>query len=163
MRSTKTKPQPLEEANTNTLRGQKIRDVYTKVYDVRNTVFSDQTGKFPTQSQRGNKYIIVMVDIDSNVILVEPINSRKYPELTRAYRTMMTRLKQGGVIPRKPVLDNEVSEVMKEIMWDKYHMDMELAPPRCHCRNAAEVAIRNFKAHFLSMLAGTAEDFLPSL
>ena len=54
VRSTKTnpKPKPLEEANTNTLRGQKIRDVYTKVYDVRNTVFSDQTGKFPTLSQR---------------------------------------------------------------------------------------------------------------
>ena len=32
-------------------------------------------------------------------------------------------------------------------------------PPGCHRRNAAEVAIRNFKAHFLSILAGTAEDF----
>ena len=61
---------PLEEANTNTLRGQKIRDVYTKVYGFRNTVFSDQTGKFPTLSQIGNKYIIVLVDIDSNSILV---------------------------------------------------------------------------------------------
>jgi len=30
-------------------------------------------------------------------------------------------------------------------------------------RNAAEVAIRNFKAHFLSVLAGTAKDFPPSL
>ena len=47
VRSTKTKPKPLEEADTNTLRGQKIRDVYTKVYDVRNTVSSDQTVKFP--------------------------------------------------------------------------------------------------------------------
>ena len=48
VRSTKTKTKLLEEADTNTLRGRKIRDVYTKVYDVRNTVFSDQTGKFPT-------------------------------------------------------------------------------------------------------------------
>ena len=40
---------------------------------------------------------------------------------------------------------------------------MELVPPGCHRRNAAEVAIRNFKAHFLSVLAGTANDFLPSL
>ena len=50
VRSTKTKPKPLEEDDTNTLRGQKIRDVYTEVYDVRNTVFSDQTGKLPTRS-----------------------------------------------------------------------------------------------------------------
>ena len=42
-------------------------------------------------------------------------------------------------------------------------MDMELVPPGCHRRNAAEVAIRNFKAHFLSVLAGTAEGFPPSL
>ncbi len=33
-------------------------------------------------------------------------------------------------------------------------MAMELIPPGCHRRNAAEVAIRNFKAHFLSALAG---------
>ena len=42
---------------------------------------------------------------------------------------------------------------------DKYKMEMELVPPGCHRRNAAEVAIRNFKAHFLSVLAGVADDF----
>eukprot|EP00804_Cyclotella_cryptica_P028482 CCRYP_020573-RA/>CCRYP_020573-RA protein AED:0.34 eAED:0.34 QI:0/0/0/1/1/1/3/0/453 len=35
----------------------------------------------------------------------------------------------------------------------------ELVPPGCHRRNAAEVAIRNFKSHFLSILAGVADDF----
>ena len=68
-----------------------MRDVYTKVYDVRETVFSDQTGKFPTRLQWGNKYLMVMVEIDSNVILVEPLKSRKDPELTRAYNKMMLR------------------------------------------------------------------------
>ena len=38
-------------------------------------------------------------------------------------------------------------------------MKLELVPPGCHRRNAAEVAIRNFKHHFLSVLAGTADDF----
>jgi hypothetical protein len=32
-------------------------------------------------------------------------------------------------------------------------------PSRCHRRNAAEVETHNFKAHFLSILAGTADDF----
>ena len=40
VRSTKPKPKPTEEADTKTLRGKKIRDIYTKVYEVRNTVFS---------------------------------------------------------------------------------------------------------------------------
>jgi len=52
---------------------------------------------------------------------------------------------------------------MKTIIKDEYKMAMELVPPGCHRRNAAKVAIRNFKAHFLSVLAGMAEDFRPSL
>ena len=38
-------------------------------------------------------------------------------------------------------------------------MDLELVLPGSHRRNAAEVAIQNFKAHFLSILAGTADNF----
>jgi hypothetical protein len=61
------------------------------------------------------------------------------------------------------ILGNEVSEAMKTIIKDEYKMAIELVPQGCHHRNAAEVAIRNFKAHFLSMLAGAAKDFPPSL
>ena len=140
-----------------------MRDVYTKVYDVRNTVFSDHTGQFPTRSKRGNKYIMVMVEIDSNAILVEPIKNRTDTELSIAYRAMMLRLKQAGIITQNHILDNEVSNAMKNIIRDEYQMKLELVPPGCHRRNAAEVAIRNFKAHFLSILAGTATSFPPAL
>ena len=136
-----------------------MRDVYTKVYDVRNTVFSDQTGKFPTRSKRGNKYIMVMVEIDSNAIVVDPVKNRTDAELTRAYRAMMLRLKQVGITPQKHILDNEVSNAMKTVIRDEYKIKLELVPPGCHRRNAAEVAIRIFKAHFLSVLAGTATSF----
>ena len=90
--------------------------MYTKVYEVRNTVFSDQTGQFPTRSKRGNKYIMVMVEIDSNAILVEPLKSRKDPELTRAYCALMQRLTRAGMVPTKHILDNEVPEAMKAII-----------------------------------------------
>ena len=141
VRSTKPKPAPLATANTSSLHGKKVRDEYTEVYNVRKTVFSDQMGQFPIRSQRGNKYIMVMVEIDSNAILVEPLNSRKDPELTQAYRTLMQRLKRAGIIPKKHILDNEVSEAMKTIIRDEYQMEMELVPLGCHRRNAAEVAI----------------------
>ena len=157
VRSTKTKP--FEEPTTSQLRGRKNKDVYIKVYDVRETVFTDQTGQFPTRSQSGNKYIMVMVDIDSSGILVEPIKNRKDAELTRAYETLLQRLKRAGIEPKKHVLDNEISSAMKDLIKIKYKMDYELVPPGCHHRNAAEVAIRNFKAHFLSILAGVADDF----
>ena len=61
MRLTKPKTKPFEKTDASILRGKKVRDVYTKVYDFCNTVFSDQTGQFPTRSTRGNKYIMVMV------------------------------------------------------------------------------------------------------
>ena len=38
-----------------------------------------------------------------------------------------------------------------------------MVPPGTYRRNAAEVAISHFKAHFLSVLAGTAKYFPPSL
>ena len=71
----------------------------------------------------------------------------------------MLRLKQAGIVPKKHVLDNEVSENMKTLICDKYNMEMELVPAGCHRRNAAEVAIRDFKSHFFSVLAGVADDF----
>ena len=100
-----------------------------------------------------------MVEIDSNAILVKPLKSRKDAELTRAYHVLVMRLKNAGIVPRRHVLDNKVSSAMKDVIRDKYKMEMELVPPGCHRRNAAEVAIRNFKAHFLSVLAGVADDF----
>ena len=51
VRSTKPKPTPLETSNTHALQGKKERDVYTKVYNVRRAIFSDQTGKFLVRSQ----------------------------------------------------------------------------------------------------------------
>ena len=71
----------------------------------------------------------------------------------------MLRLKHAGILPRKHVVDNTVSSAMTDVIHDKYKMEMELVPPGCHRRNAAEVAIRNFKAHFISVLAGVADDF----
>jgi hypothetical protein len=127
------------------------------------TTFSDQTGQFPIQSLCGNKYIMVMVEINSNAILVKPMKNRKDDKMIRAYNALLLRLKWAGIVPKKHVLDNEVSENMKNHIRDKCKLDMELVLPGCHRRNAAKVAIRNFKAHFLSVLAGVADNFPPNL
>jgi hypothetical protein len=39
-------------------------------------IYMDQTGRFPVQSSRGYKYIIILYDHDSNAILAEPMKSR---------------------------------------------------------------------------------------
>ena len=142
----------IEEVDTSSLVGKKEHDVYIKVYDLRGTVYSDQTGKFPYRSKRGYQYIMVMIHIDSNHIFVEPLKSRTSAEMQRAYLVLINRVKKTGMEIKKHVLDNEVSNDMKELIEEtcKY----ELVPPGCHRRNVAEVAIKIFKNHFISILAG---------
>jgi hypothetical protein len=158
--TTKVKATPLETCNTSHLHGKKVHIVYTQT--VQETTFSNQTGQFSIQSLRGNKYIMIIVEIDRNAILVEPMKNRKDDKMIRAYNALLLQLKRAGIVPKKHVLDDEVSENMKNHIRDTCKLDMELVPPGCHRRNAAKVAIRNFKAHFLSILAGVANDFPPN-
>ncbi len=161
--STKVKATPLETCNASHFYGKKVRNVYTQTYMVRETMFSDQTGRFPIQSLCGNKYIMVMVEIDSNTILVEPMKNCKDAEMIRAYNTLLLQLNWAGITPKKHVLDNKISDNIKNHIHDTCKLDMELVPPGCHRHNAAEVAICNFKAQFLSILAGVAYNFQPNL
>ena len=74
-------------------RGKKEQDVYFKVYDMKHTIYSAQPGRFPVQSKSGNKYVMVMVEIDSNAILVEAMKSKSDAEMQRAYLVLVNRLK----------------------------------------------------------------------
>jgi hypothetical protein len=100
VRSTKVKATPLETCNTSHLHGKKVRNVYIQTYMVHEFMFSDQTGHFPIQSLCGNKYIMVMVDIDSNTILVEPMKNREDAKMIQAYNTLLLRLKRANIIPK---------------------------------------------------------------
>ncbi len=104
-----------------------------------------------------------MVEIDSNAILVEPMKSCKDAEMIQAYDALLQQLKWAGIVLKKHVLNNKVSENMKNHIHDTHKFNMESVPLGCHQWNAAEVAICNFKAHFLSVLVGVSDNFPPSL
>ena len=74
---------------------------------------------------------MVLVEIDSNDILVKPMKSRKDAEMIEAYDGLLRWLKQVGV-PKKHVLDNKVSENMKNHICNTNRSNMELVPPGCH-------------------------------
>ncbi len=136
---------------------EKEHDVHIQVWDLKQTTYSDQTGRFPFTSYKGNKYIMTMVEIDSSAILVEALKDRSKEELTRAYLVLLQRLKKAGIIPKKHVMDNEISELMRDTI--EKECKLELVPPGCHRRNVAEVAIKTFKAHFIAILAGLPSSF----
>eukprot|EP00804_Cyclotella_cryptica_P020102 CCRYP_014888-RA/>CCRYP_014888-RA protein AED:0.26 eAED:0.26 QI:0/-1/0/1/-1/1/1/0/393 len=146
-----TKPNhSFKELHSNQLRGCKERNINTKVYNTRDTIFTNQTGKFPACSQTGHQYITIMVKINSSAILIEPIKNRKDAEL------ILSTMPSSNLA--KHILDNEISQAMKDLIPDKYHIQYKLAPPGCHCHNAAEEVIRNFKCHFRGILVGVAND-----
>ena len=153
-RSTQPKPIDFEEIDKSKTKDKKEKDVYIKVIEVKNTIYSDQTGKFPTTSRSGSKYIMVLVEIDSNAILVEPMTSKKDAEMQRAYLKLLQCLKRQRVQVKKHILDNECSENMKELIRET--CKLELVPPGCHRLNIAKVAIKTFEQHFTSVLSGTA-------
>ncbi len=49
---------------------------------------------------------MVMVEINSNAILVEPMKSRKDAKMIQVYNVLLLRLKWAGIVPKKHVLDN---------------------------------------------------------
>ena len=101
---------------------------------------------------------MVLVEVRSNVILVEPMKDRTAGEMTRAYEEMVLRLKSCGINPTEHVLDNECSEEFKQAI-EKNGMTYQLVPPHDHRRNIAEKAIQTFKDHFVAALCGTAAKF----
>ena len=54
------------------------------------------------------------------------------------------------------ILDNEASGEYKRTIEEVWKSTYQLVPPDMHRRNAAERAIRTFKAHFLAILAGVS-------
>ena len=61
------------------------------------------------------------------------------------------------------ILVNEASAVYKEAITVKWKAKFQRVPPDMHCRNWVERAIRMFKSHFLSILAGVDTAFPPYL
>jgi hypothetical protein len=132
--------------------------VYAKVVTITGQIYSDQTGRFPVTSSKGNKYIIIVYDYDSAAILAEPIKNRTETELLRVCSKLHQYLADRGLKPRLQKLDNECSEALKQFMRQA-SVDFQLVPPYDHRQNAAERAIGIWKDHFVAGLASTDPNF----
>jgi hypothetical protein len=116
--------------------GIKTQYVYAATIDA-GQIYSDQTGRFPVVSSKGNKYIMILYDYDSNAILAQPIKYRTAPKLLKAFQVMEQELVDRGLKPKLMKLDNEASKLLKAYL---HHQDitLQLVPPYGHRRNSAE-------------------------
>ena len=116
-------------------------------------IYTDQTGKFPVRSGRGHQYIMVLINMDSFYISMEPMKTCHTSQTVMTYQIMIDRLKACGINPKHHVLDNECSEEFKKaIRVNK--MTFQLVPADDHWRNIAERAIQTAKSHVISVLCG---------
>ena len=104
---------------------------------------------------------MVMVETDSNHVLVQPMKNKSDEHMVDAYEALLKRLQRAGIVLQKHFLNNRCSVNLKEIICNT--CKLELVPPGCHQRNIAEVATETFKQHFLSILAGLPDGFPLSL
>ena len=157
IRSTKEKKKHIEVETTSgetvTIPLKKHHGIYVRVDEAKETIYSDQTGAFPVRSRSGNRYIMVMCEMDSNAILSEAMRNRSSGEMIRAYQVLLKKLKMAGMRPKKHVLDNEISSDFKEAIREN-KMEYELVPKGQHRRNIAEKAIKTWKSHAIGVFSG---------
>ena len=136
----------------------RTNQVFINIEEPTGRIFADQTGKFVCPSRKGNKYIFILYDYDSNTISAEPIPSRIKSTLVSAYRKIITRLTERGFKPKLGKMDNEISDEVKSLL-NKEDIDYELTPVGLHRRNLAKRAIQTFKNHVIASLCSTHPDF----
>ena len=116
LRSTKTSPQiddgdKITNATKLTRPPTKQKEAIIPTFDLsdeaKRLMYTNQTGRFPQKSSQGHQYIMVLIEIDSNAILVEAMKNRLTGEMMRAYQVLVNRLRSTGVTPKMHILDNE--------------------------------------------------------
>ena len=157
VRSTKITPKKQEPQETQQEQPTE-NDIIIRTYDTNDTMYTDQTGKFPHTSSRGNRYQMILFHVASNSIWVEPTKNKTEGEMILARQRALQRMKLCGIIPKRQVLDNEASAAYRTAIKES-NMEYQLVPPDDHRRNVAEKAIQTWKDHFIANLSGTADTF----
>ena len=131
---------------------------YMKTIEFTGKVSTDRTGRFPVTSSRGSKYLMVLYDHDSNVILAEPLTSRNERELIRSTRVLHAYLSNRGLTPQYQILDNDCPGGLKTFLREA-SVKFQLVPPYLHCTNVAERAIQTYKDHLIASLSSCDPNF----
>ena len=108
---------------------QRTNTVFTKNINHKQQIATDQTGKFPFTSNKGNKYIFVLYGYVRNFILICPMNSRADSEFIRVLTDLHEHLLTRGIKPAYMRMYNEASPAFQGELKAK-NIDFQLAPPR---------------------------------
>ncbi len=148
----------LAKTETNVPALPKMKDIYIKIHNATKTMHSNQTGCFPTKLSRGNKYIMVLVEVHGNYIDAEPMKNKSAGEMKKTYLALWTRLTASRTVkPMMHIMDNEASEEYKKEI--QKNCTIQVVPPDNYRCNLAEWAIQIFKNHFKVIRMGVDNTF----
>ncbi len=121
-------------------------------------IWSDQPGRFPKKSSKGNQYIMVLTESNSDVSLIEAMKNCSSGKIIQAYQKLINCLHAARIVPKHHILNNECSDKFKKtIKCNK--MTYQLVPPHNHHRNCAKKAIQTFKDYFVAILCRADKEF----
>ena len=75
--------------------------------------YTDQTGRLPVTSSKGNKYILVAYHYESNTIHAEPLKKISGLYLKTDYQKLHRLLTNRGLKPHLNIPENECPNVFK--------------------------------------------------
>jgi hypothetical protein len=107
------------------------RDIYISVYKPKDTMYSDQMGLFLQVSSLGNKYIMVIHNVDSNSSWAEALKNNTSSKVILGHARALERMQKAGIVLNHQVLDNQASAVCKKAIGDS-DMTYELVTPNNH-------------------------------
>ena len=123
-------------------------------------MYIDQTGKFPHRSIRGNRYQVILQEIDCKSTWIEPMKNKTEGGMILSWHRSLERMKEQGILPTHQLMDNEISTAyVLEIK--ETSMTYQIVHPYDHHHNMAEKSIQTWKNHFLGLVSGT-EESLPA-
>ena len=135
----------------------KTKKVFMTVKLAEGWIASDQTGRLPRVSTRGNQYICVFYIYDANFIMPIAIQSRHRSDLLGAYETVYKWCESRGFKPTLHRMDNETSKDVEEFI-EEQNADVQYTAPGRHCA-PTEQAVLTLKSCFKSTIASLPPGF----
>jgi hypothetical protein len=92
----------------------RMNDIFIKIYELAETIHTDQMGAFSITSQQGYGYIMVSIHLDANYIFCELMKNRMEGAMITAYQKMVDRMEISGLGLKHHRLDNQCLENFKK-------------------------------------------------
>lgn len=76
-------------------------------------IYTDLTGRLPICSSKGNQYILVLYNYNSNAILAELMKNWSDEETLQTFKKLHQLLLNHGHKPKLHILDNKASSALQ--------------------------------------------------